>query len=351
MTLDQRFTLEAAGLLFLIHCDDPQLAQIIEANTQGFWTVSPAVDDYAFKISIETSLDPHDGSAQRSNDLLFGYGENAIHGQIIENPNCRRALCASDHMQLACVDPRELTMCVKTRGLGTFIALYRVISTILRDQIIEANGFEMHASAVTDGSQIVAFVGKKGAGKTSLCMDFLLSQNWGFVANDHVFVLPDALANGLPVIIALPETLRIGDGTLRQHARLSELAQAENRQPSADGKTRIFVSELAGMLDAKPPISARGTLHSVVLCDFSQGLPKGGVLKSSAVNETILAPHILAKANYKRPAWLAWIDIPKIKQNSGRDNFAKVSAFEFQRSKGDSYAALRLSRAIAGFVA
>lgn len=330
------FDLQVGGLAFEVGSDDAGLAAFVDEQTLGSW--APVVghrSEEAVQIRLLTGSVTDDTA--RRDTLMFGFGDNAILGSV-EPGNPSVMVCPG--MRLFCPAKREIELTITPGRLTAFVALYRVISTLLRDRVLCSGGTELHASAVSDGDQVVVFVGDKGAGKTSLCIDFVLSQRWSFVANDHVFLVPGQDVG----VIALPETLRIGQGTLRQHPALLHLAQRLGSKPGDDDKTRLHVCDVASHLDA--PVVFSGKLAAVVTCGFRSGTPQGGVLTKGYLNAVELANCLTLPAQYKQPQWLRSLDPPNPATRPSTMDIGKIPAFDLRRAKGDTYAPLLLARSL-----
>ncbi|WP_430450088.1 hypothetical protein [Rhodophyticola sp.] len=243
-------------------------------------------------------------------------------------------------MRLRPVSRRRVELVISLDPLASYIALYRVVSTVLKARVLAAGGAELHASAVGGHGRIVAFVGPKGAGKTSLCMDFVLSQRAAFVANDHILLLP-----GDPVgVVSLPETLRIGQGTISQHKVLRSLAARTGRGFGSDGKTRIHVSEIAPLLNDRPVFS--GPLAAIVTCAFDNAA-QGGVLERVSGPSATVSDALTGMAKHVRPAWIEGLDACAVRRSGvAALSLDRVPTFRLRRAKGDTYAPLRLARSL-----
>lgn len=333
MSALHRFDLQIGGLAFDVRSDDSGLAAFVHEQTLGSWAAIDAGSEDAIQIHLITGSVPADTA--RGNTLMFGFGDNAIRGNV-EPDNPSAIACRG--IRLFCPAPRKIELTIASGRLNAFVALYRVVSTLLRDRVLRAGGGELHASAVSNGAQIVVFVGGKGAGKTSLCVDFVLSQGWNFVANDHVFLMPERETS----VLALPETLRIGQGTLRQHPALFNLAKQLGSKPGEDDKTRLHVCDVAPHFDA--PVVLNGQLAAIVTCGFQDGMPQGGVLSEQHLNRAELADCLTVAAGYERPQWLNWLDLPNpVPRALAMEN---IPTFDLRRAKGDTYAPLLLARSL-----
>ncbi|MEP4197759.1 MAG: hypothetical protein ABJL99_19210 [Aliishimia sp.] len=336
MSVLYSFDLQVGGLAFEIHCERSDLVAFVHEQTLGSWTpVGPPRND-VIQIRLITSTVTPD--VTNGDTLMFGFGDNAILGHVDPGDP---SVMTSQGMRLFCLGAGEVELTIAPGRLNAFIALYRIVSTLLRDRVLRSGGAELHASAVSNGEQIVVFAGEKGAGKTSLCIDFVLSQGWRFVANDHVFLIPSRDTE----VLALPETLRIGQGTLRQHQALFQLAQRLGREPGQDDKTRLHVSDIAQHLDA--PVVLNGKLGAVVTCGFEGGLPQGGVLTERHMDRAAIENCLTDASSYHTPQWLSWLGLSDPVVCIEHLNIDDVPVFDVRRTKGDTYAPLRLAKSLA----
>lgn len=131
----------------------------------------------------------------------------------------------------------------------------------------------LHAAAVASDAGVLAFAGRKRAGKSTLLAACLAAcERLRFVANDRLCLLPDGRARGLPSIVSLrPGTLELV-AALGARLRASHylhnhsLAECAALEPALaawqDGRFGISQSQLCRLLERQP--QAEGRLAGVV---------------------------------------------------------------------------------------
>lgn len=105
------------------------------------------------------------------------------------------------------------------------------VSDFLRDVLWElaaARGTFVHAAAVSGGHGVVAFVGDKGAGKTTTAVDFMRA-GASFFTGDALY-----MPHGSRECYGFPDYPNVGWGTLRDTPDLYDAAVAAGREPGED---------------------------------------------------------------------------------------------------------------------
>ncbi|WP_333738171.1 hypothetical protein [Streptomyces sp. IBSBF 2806] len=80
----------------------------------------------------------------------------------------------------------------------------------------------LHASGIHDGERAVIVAGPKGAGKTTTLLSALRSPKWRYFTGDKLFCTHE---NGRVVVHPWRDYPYVGVGTIRAHARLTELVR------------------------------------------------------------------------------------------------------------------------------
>ncbi len=147
----------------------------------------------------------------------------------------------------------------------------RVVREILVRQLLNEGYAQLHAAAVSVGGAGLLLVGDKGAGKTSLLIDFMCDVHADLCANDRVLVSP-----ALPVrCMGLPTSIPVD---LRRVAAMSELRRFidadarrtlcldSDRHTRGDGKIHFSPHELAAALGVG--ICTEADVCAVVVPEF-----------------------------------------------------------------------------------
>ncbi|MGW0992194.1 hypothetical protein ACWD5V_02560 [Streptomyces sp. NPDC002523] len=91
------------------------------------------------------------------------------------------------------------------------VAAARLARELVRGQLLADGWTVLHASAATQNGDAVLTLGDKGAGKTTTGL-LLALDGWGLLANDRVFVRPDA--DGRVRVLPWPSAAALGLGLL-----------------------------------------------------------------------------------------------------------------------------------------
>ncbi|MGW3201928.1 hypothetical protein ACWDBD_46930 [Streptomyces sp. NPDC001118] len=91
------------------------------------------------------------------------------------------------------------------------VAAARLARELVRGQLLADGWTVLHASAATHNGDAVLTLGDKGAGKTTTAL-LLALDGWGLLANDRVFVRPDA--DGRVRVLPWPSAAALGLGLL-----------------------------------------------------------------------------------------------------------------------------------------
>jgi hypothetical protein len=207
------------------------------------------------------------------------------------------------------VDLTKTTRRLIVRGIDAAAAVSaakRVVRTVVRGEVENRGGCFIHASAVGLGSRGIAFVGRKGSGKTTCLLELLATRAATYIANDFLFVLPGpALMPGLAGPLVGQETLRripefrhlLGDETLR---RLNGITAGDVREI----KLYVDVDQVQAAFGCLIPQQV--TLGAVVFPSFgttpeTHAFP----LTDSTVRERLLSDSELwAEHTTDHPDWL-----------------------------------------------
>lgn len=101
-----------------------------------------------------------------------------------------------------------------TSARGLFIDTYRLVRQIIIHLLTTMNFSCLHASTVAHDGQAYAFIGQKGAGKTSLAAHLSACYGYDVVSNDKLFArgdgqavhFPEAPAVTIQTLLSLPDT-------------------------------------------------------------------------------------------------------------------------------------------------
>ncbi|WP_431045383.1 hypothetical protein ACQUSR_28025 [Streptomyces sp. P1-3] len=152
------------------------------------------------------------------------------------------------------------------------VAAARLARELVRAQLLADGWSILHASAAARDGRAVLTLGRKGAGKTTTAMLLARTGEWGLLANDRVFVRPEA--GGRVQVLPWPAAAAIGLGLLHatglyeqvrervlageqlhptQHRRVTEALRTGARRPlwREDGKelkAQFFPDQLASWL-------------------------------------------------------------------------------------------------------
>ncbi|MEH0579157.1 hypothetical protein QBA54_32820 [Streptomyces sp. B21-108] len=107
-------------------------------------------------------------------------------------------------------DGRRLVI-VGNQAEPVAVAAARLARELVRGQLLADGWTVLHASAVTQNGDAVLTLGDKGAGKTTTGL-LLARAGWGLLANDRVFVRPDA--DGRVRVLPWPSAAALGLGLL-----------------------------------------------------------------------------------------------------------------------------------------
>ncbi|MGW2651697.1 hypothetical protein ACWC2T_44230 [Streptomyces sp. NPDC001393] len=160
------------------------------------------------------------------------------------------------------------------------VAAARLARELVRGQLLADGWTVLHASAATHNGDAVLTLGDKGAGKTTAAL-LLALDGWGLLANDRVFVRPEA--DGRVRVLPWPSAAALGLGLLdatglydrvrervlaggqlhpTQHPTVTQALKDGRREPlwREDGKERkpqLFPDQLASWLGLTLATEAR----------------------------------------------------------------------------------------------
>lgn len=129
-----------------------------------------------------------------------------------------RSVIAADHA--------EKVVTIVTPGPpGGFVESYKIVRHLLTTQLLATGGRPLHASAVAVDGNVLAFCGRKGAGKSTALLHALLSRipGLGYVANDRLLLRTGA---GTPQGLCWPTVAGFGGTLLASVGGLNELIDA-----------------------------------------------------------------------------------------------------------------------------
>ncbi|MEU4986632.1 hypothetical protein [Streptomyces sp. NPDC021969] len=181
------------------------------------------------------------------------------------------------------------------------VAAARLARELVRGQLLADGWTVLHASAATYNGRAVLTLGDKGAGKTTTGLLLALS-GWGLLANDRIFVRPEA--DGHVRVLPWPSAAALGFGLLdavglydrtrekvldggqlhpTQHPTVTQALVDGRREPlwRADGKERkpqFFPDQLSSWLGLTLSTEARaaGLLFPTMNPDATPGLVENG---------------------------------------------------------------------------
>ncbi|MCT9008515.1 hypothetical protein ACWGKW_22490 [Streptomyces sp. NPDC054766] len=98
----------------------------------------------------------------------------------------------------------------------------------------------LHASGIHDGERAVVIAGPKGAGKTTTLLSALRDPKWRYFTGDKLFCTRE---DGRVVVHPWRDYPYVGVGTIRAHARLTELVRAhvDARLEEYDDSHKILI--------------------------------------------------------------------------------------------------------------
>lgn len=97
-------------------------------------------------------------------------------------------------------------------GPESWLASHPLFTIALVELLKRRGRFALHAAGVAQGGHVVLFPAGSGAGKTTLALA-LVSQGWGFLSDDMVFLL--SRSAGPPAVVGFPDEVDVGAGTVQ----------------------------------------------------------------------------------------------------------------------------------------
>lgn len=121
----------------------------------------------------------------------------------------------------------------------------------------KGNTILFHASAAANSRGAVAFLGEKGAGKSSLCY-LLVKNDFQYLSNDLMYL---QLSDGATWCLGLPQELTLGESAMtwfnRSANRMgSDLASTLKRKHGTDHATKTVLRHPAGLMVPRAPLRA-----------------------------------------------------------------------------------------------
>ena len=139
---------------------------------------------------------------------------------------------------------RDVTILAPLDGPASRLALLRVVRELATAHALREGHLHLHAAAVEVRGGVVAIIGPRVSGKTTLLLHALLGGHARYVTNDRLFVdlrSDPPLARGMPTIVSLrEETLarfpafarRLEATAYARHRTLAEAASASGWSPN-----------------------------------------------------------------------------------------------------------------------
>jgi hypothetical protein len=164
----------------------------------------------------------------------------------------------------------------------------RIIRDLLQNRLHEANHFILHAACLCRNGATVALVGDKGAGKSAWMLR-LLSQGWGLIANDRVFVSYENMtAIGYPIAAMInPASLQNLPATLKRKLEEGRIIRHDHKTP---GYKKIGFTPMELCLSANVPhLENERLTHIIILNSRGDSHSLRQISSTAIVSETLQA--------------------------------------------------------------
>ena len=161
---------------------------------------------------------------------------------------------------------REIHLYVSDRSWIAVVELIRDLTIKSEEQ---KGSLVLHASSIELNGRAIALVGAKGQGKSTVLLDLVINQGFGFISGDKLFVRTE---NDKVFVYGWPDYPHLGCGTILQHPALYAYLVGAGYEIDAQDLARKILIEPSHFIDALGIdfISGPQSLEAVVFPSFDR---------------------------------------------------------------------------------
>lgn len=255
-------------------------------------------------------------------------------GTVRRQPDGRRLICNATYGDMVTVDTRHRRVeIVGSRQNGALYPggysrlageVHNVTRHILRVEAENQGAIVLHGAVVAFDDTGIAFIGDKGAGKTTVLLSLLRRRGGSYVANDRFFLWPHA---GRFRMTGWPTTCRINPATfiafeelhtlIPKSERDALLGPDENAWRTSREKVLLLPRDIGPLLQASTRQSAE--VKAVVLLEQA-GEPLSSFADLPAGHaEDVLRRNLFTPVDVDYPNWLGLEQPPMARRQAASD--------------------------------